>query len=84
MNLKEIINLPVYTQSKKYLGRIIDLEMNCETGKIEQYFVKTGLLSNLFQQSLVINNSQVICLSKKEMIVKDNFKEVKDFVSSPA
>jgi sporulation protein YlmC with PRC-barrel domain len=84
MNLKKIINLPVYTESKEYLGLLIDLDIDLDTGKIEKYFVKNkNFLKNLWQGCLIIVPSQIVAISEKKIIVKDNINKVEDLVSSP-
>ncbi len=84
MDLKQLINLPVYTQSGHYLGRVVDLEIDSETGRVVKYFVKSqSFIKNLFQGCLIISESQVLSISKEKMVVEDNLKKVKGLASSP-
>ena len=84
MDLKEIINLPVYTQSGSYLGRVVDLEIDSSTGRVEKYFVKShNFLKNLFQRRLIISADQVLSVSKEKIVVRDAFKKIKELASSP-
>lgn len=84
MNFKKIKDLPVYTESNNFLGYPTDLEINCETGKINKIFVRNkNLLKNLFQGCLIIDFNQIISISKKEIIVEDNIKKVEDLASNP-
>ena len=68
----DLVNLPVYTQSGTHLGHIASFELDLETGKIENFNVKTGLIQGLWHEQLVINQSQVIEITEKKMVVEDN------------
>ncbi len=83
MNLKNIINLPVYTESREYLGPLIDLDIDLNTGRIEKYFVKNkNFLKNLFQGCLIIMPSQIVAISEKKIIVKNNINKAENLASS--
>ncbi len=76
------INLPVYTRSGNYLGRIVDLEINAESYRVEKILVKSSnTFKNLFQGRLIIDVSQIVSVSKDKMVVKDNLKEIERLVS---
>lgn len=81
MNLdsKEIINLPVETQSGKKLGRVTHYIIESESQSVTKYFIKAPNLkiSNLFGDELMIDRGQVVSLSQKKMIVDDNIRTVK-------
>lgn len=84
MDFKKLINLPVYTQSNFYLGRIVELEINPQNNSVEKYFVKShNFIKNIFQGKLIITASQVLSISEKRMVVKDNLKEIKELEVSP-
>lgn len=68
----DLINLPVYTQSGKHLGRISDFEADIDTHTISCYYVKTGMIKGLWHQQLMITPTQVISVSKEKMVVEDN------------
>ncbi len=75
MNLKnkDLINLPVETKSGQSLGRIVEFEIDVLTGKIVNYYVKSGnVIKGLFKDELIINQSQVVSLDKEKMVVEDN------------
>lgn len=85
MDLVSIINLPVYTQSSNYLGRIIDIEINPESNQIEKFLIKShNPFKNLFQGRLIVDVNQVVSISGDKMIVKDNLKEIKELASDLA
>lgn len=76
MNLssKDLINLPVYTQSDKYLGKVLSFEMDAETQSIIKYYVKAGnLAADLLGESkeLIVFQNQVISLTEEKMVVED-------------
>jgi len=84
MNLKKIIGLPVYTESGNYLGQVVDLKIDLETGQVENYFIKShNFLKNLFQGYLIISSKQVLSISKEKIVVRDAFKKIKGLEPSP-
>lgn len=71
----DLINLPVFTQSGRNLGRIDSFEIDIDTHAINCYYIKTGLIKGLWHEKLIIHQSQVISISKEKMIVEDNIGE---------
>ncbi|MBU0671156.1 MAG: hypothetical protein ABH835_04910 [Patescibacteria group bacterium] len=71
---KQILNLPVYTVSQDFLGRIASFNIDSEDRNITTYhigvssFVKK-LLSNT--PELIISDAQVISVTEEKMTVKD-------------
>ena len=82
----DLINLPVYTQSERHLGKVASFEINADNGKIESFHVKTGLIEGLWHEQLIIHHSQVVEILTAKVIVKDSVKEekVKDLNLAPA
>lgn len=82
----DLINLPVYTQSGKHLGKVASFEIDTDAGKLENFHVKTGLIEGLWHEQLIINSNQVIEITAEKMIVKDgiNKEKVTDFNLAPA
>jgi len=73
INAKKILGLPVNTKTGVHLGKIYDFEVDIESGMIFKYIVSDSLIAkNILQKELVIDRSQVIMISSKEMIVEDN------------
>lgn len=68
----ELINLPVYTQSNIYLGRLTSFEVDIDDQNIIAYHVKTGLIKGLWHQELIIHPSQVISITLERMVAEDN------------
>ncbi|MDA2922057.1 PRC-barrel domain-containing protein [Patescibacteria group bacterium AH-259-L07] len=85
MYLKQLLNLDVYTQNGQYLGKIIDLEIDADTGHIITYIVKSSnVVKNLFQEKLLINSSKVISISNEKMMVEDASIPAGEAMPSPA
>jgi sporulation protein YlmC with PRC-barrel domain len=69
---RELINLPVYTQSNQHLGRVSDFEVDSATHVIVKYRVKSGsLIKEFLQKELIIAKEQVISMSAEKMVVED-------------
>lgn len=78
MNLKhsDIIHLPVETKTGQSLGRVVDFEIDSLSGKIVNYYVKSGnVIEGLFKNELIISQSQVVSLDKEKMVVEDGVIE---------
>lgn len=85
MDSIQIINLSVYTQFGNYLGRVVDAEINGESYRIDKILIKSSNpFKNLFQGRLIIDASQIVSVSSDRIVVKDNFREIKELVSDLA
>lgn len=67
-----IIGLPVFTENKRKIGKIFDIEFNEKEHSVEKYIIKTHKLIVLVDQVLMISPQQVIAIDKKKMIVENN------------
>ena len=77
MTNKEIINLRVETKNGQALGRVVEFEVDSLTGKITNYRVKSSnVIKDLFKNELIINQSQIVSLTKEKMVVEDGVIEV--------
>jgi sporulation protein YlmC with PRC-barrel domain len=75
----KIINLPVYTQSGIFLGRIVDFETDKTSGLINKYFVKSeNPVKDLFRGNLEIAKEQVISIDEDKMVVEDTWRKVEE------
>ncbi len=71
---KQIIDLPVYTQSNDFLGKINSFSIDQETQQVVNYEVSSSSwLQNLIGQekTLLISVGQVVELTAAKMIVLD-------------
>jgi sporulation protein YlmC with PRC-barrel domain len=68
----EIINLPVYTTTGRYLGRVVGVEVDPNNFKIAVYQVATKIkVMRLWRRRLIIAAEQVVSLTKKALIVEE-------------
>ena len=73
LNHKELINLPVYTESDQHLGKISDFEIEASSNYIVKYYIKPeSLIKELVSKELIVSSEQVISVDKEKMIVEDN------------
>lgn len=63
-----IISLPVYTQKRKYIGKIFDFVFCLPSGKIYKFYIK------LFWDTRIIARENIISINKKKMIVESDRK----------
>lgn len=64
---KNLIGLPVFTQSGINIGKIHEIEAETESQTILKYQVK----KSLFEKPLLISREQVISINQKSMVVED-------------
>ena len=84
LNQKQLNNLPVYTRSGAFLGRIADYILDTQTHQIVQYLVgSSSWLKNILSQQaeLLVASDQVISLSEEKMVVQDAI--IKDRTNEP-
>ncbi len=73
---EKLKNLLVKTQSGQELGVVSSFDIDVETQTILCYYINSNnLIKRILklEQDLIINSSQVISISEKEMIVSDLF-----------
>ena len=72
LNSKQIIGLTTQNKSGENLGKIKDVLVNSDNGQIEKYIIKrSALMKSLLVDDLIIDNSQVIEMNDKALIVDD-------------
>jgi len=74
--VKQIISLPVYTQSNKKLGRVVDVNLDIENHAVVQYVVESGIVN---KDVFLISPTQVVSITLEKMIVVDTI--TKELVS---
>lgn len=76
---KQLINLPVVTESGIKIGKVGYLEFNEKDHTIEKYAVKTSGIMQLIPAILLIAPKQIIEISSEQMVVEENtFKSLKN------
>lgn len=71
LDYKDLINLPVETQSHQNLGKVAGLVLDADGQNIYQYRVKPSGLGGLFSHELLIHRQQVISVTADKLIVDD-------------
>ncbi len=73
LRLTDLKNLPVYTKSGKYLGKICDIEIEPVSQLVLRYQVGHGIrVPGLWRGRLLITREQVISITVTAMIVEDS------------
>ncbi|MFA6553631.1 MAG: PRC-barrel domain-containing protein [Patescibacteria group bacterium] len=82
---KQLIGMPVYTQSDEHLGKVSDFVVDLETQNIRQYSVRSrDLIAELLQRDLLISREQVIRITEEKMIVEDSILAETEQKKQPA
>jgi len=68
MPVKKIMALPVYTQSRQKLGRVIDVNLDIDNQSVFQYVVGRGIVD---KDLYLVRPVQVIYITAEEMVVDD-------------
>ncbi|MFH0804786.1 MAG: PRC-barrel domain-containing protein [Patescibacteria group bacterium] len=73
LQLRQLSNLPVYTQSGQHLGRVVDFELDSTSQSVLQYHVRSSqLIRELLRQDLLVSREQVVSLTNEKMVVEDS------------
>lgn len=67
LGARELLNLPVVTESGVHLGRLKNFEFEAESQTILRYGVQRSLLGALF----LVSRDQVVSIDAKKMVVED-------------
>lgn len=74
ISLKELIGLPVYTQSGEALGKVSGLEMETGSQQIVNYLLKpSSIIKELLvpEPEFIIPSQRVLEITRQKMIVED-------------
>ncbi len=71
LNYSNLRHLPVVTQSGLVLGKVIDFDFDAETHSILSYTVRGGLRDVLARREIIVAVSQVVSITKEQMVVRD-------------
>lgn len=70
------LNLPVYTVSGRYLGRVVEVELEAD-GTARYYHVRGPLqLRHLWRRRLLIAPAQVVRVTEEKMVVEDTTRPI--------
>ncbi len=79
INLRKLLDLPVYTESGIKLGKIFDLELDIENHFVLRYFVRPNFIS---LQNFLVQSAQVQKITSDRMIVDDAVVKAKKAAST--
>lgn len=71
-----IWNLPVVTKGGEKLGKVLSYVFDTTDGNIVQIVVKRAFFKGILDPELVIGRTEVVKVSNKEIIVKDNVEKI--------
>lgn len=84
LTAKQLKNLPVYTKSQEFVGKIKEIEIDSNTHSVRRYLVKsTQVVKILAGEELLISPGQVVCLDEQKMIVEDALIKDNGFIKEP-
>ncbi|MFH1207687.1 MAG: PRC-barrel domain-containing protein [Patescibacteria group bacterium] len=85
LTAKQLIGLPVYTQSGEHLGKVSDFVVDQESQSIRQYSVRSrDLIGELLQRDLLISRDQVLQVTEEKMTVEDSVLAEAELKKQPA
>jgi sporulation protein YlmC with PRC-barrel domain len=77
LNDKDLKNLPVEDQNGKHIGRVVGFEIEADSQTIVNYIVSPKqVMQGIFEGKLIINNVQVVELTKEKLVI-DNLEKTK-------
>lgn len=84
LQIKDLKNLPVYTERNIYLGKVTKVKLDKFSNNIEKIFVKpSNIVERIFKGELEISQNQIISIEKDKIIVKDLKGELKKPIFEP-
>ena len=66
----QLLNKPVFTDSRQKLGKVEDYSTDLESFYIQKFYVKPPLLKSITQNKAIISRTQIIEITDKKIIVK--------------
>jgi sporulation protein YlmC with PRC-barrel domain len=68
----DLIEKEVFTERKRYLGRIVTYKLDTDTGLITTLWIKTPVfLRDLWRQILIVSRSQIVEIQSKVVVVDE-------------
>ncbi len=74
----QLIDKPVITERKKRLGKVSDYIVDDLQFMIQKIHIKQSMLKNWTAEQLVIHRSQIVEITDKKIVIKDNLEAVKE------
>lgn len=73
---RQLINLPVFTESGTKIGKILYLELNEKEHLVEKYAIKTSSFIQLIPVILLISPQQVVDINLEQVVVEDSIVKI--------
>jgi sporulation protein YlmC with PRC-barrel domain len=68
----DLIDKEVFTERKRYLGKVVTFKVDTETGLITTLWVKTPVfLRDLWRQILIVSRSQILEIQARAVVVDE-------------
>jgi uncharacterized protein YrrD len=77
----EIMGKPVFTESKKRLGKVSDYSFDREGFFIQKLYVAQSLIKSFSGGNLIVDRSQIVEITRSRVVVKDEV--VTDMADQP-
>lgn len=72
LTTKQLIGLPVVTESRQTMGKLLGLSMDADTGHLVHLIVRTrGLVPGLLHDELIVPWNRVVRITEQEVVVED-------------
>ena len=65
------VDKPVVSDSGRKLGNVEDFSVNLETARIKKLYVRQSVIRSWLGSSLIIDRTQIIDISPKQITVRD-------------
>lgn len=79
----EIIKSKVYSEDGEFIGRVVDATINFKLSALEKIYVTPKMSIKFFSENLVISAKQIVEIKKREIIVKNGKRKVKESKFAP-
>ncbi len=76
LSSKQLINLPVFTESGIKIGKIAYLELNEKEHFVEKYAIKNSGFRQLIPAVLLISPQQIVEVTLEKVTVEDNIIKI--------
>lgn len=74
----QLIDKPVVTLRGKRMGKVIDYIVDDVSFMVQKIHIKQSVLKNWAADQLVVHRSQIVEVTDKKIVIKDNLEAVKE------
>lgn len=79
-----LIGKPVYTQSKRRIGKVNDYSVDASSFQVQKLYVGQSIFKNLTGAALLVDRNQIIEITSKRIIIRDPLQGVRQPAPSAA